>query len=337
MTRTTRTARTLAATAMAVSLAALTACSSGEAQTEGGADGGNAAQTRTVETPKGEVEVPTDPQRVVVLNYALAGYLYQLDIPVTATIPEDASQTEGEFSALWGEGPAEDGTTFLPWSADGFDLEAILQTDPDLIIAGGWGFPNFQADAAYQDLSAIAPTVLVDKAFTDWQKQAEFLAVDVFGQQETFDEMMATYGARLSDVAGSIEVPAQPTSFVSVTADGTPYLLFPGIGLPLMFSDLGFETDDLVTKHRLGPYQPGGDMAELSTEQLGQIVDSQSLFIMGFNADTTSVEELSGEPAWRDLPAFRGDSAFDLPYWAIRHDYDEALSLLDEVEEKFGK
>lgn len=337
MTRASRTTRTLASVALALTLTALTACSSGGAQAEGDGGDASAEQTRTVATTKGEVEVPTDPQRVVVLNYALVGYLYELDVPVTATIPEDASQTEGEFSALWGEDPAEDGTRFLPWSADGFDLEAVLETDPDLIIAGGWGFPNFQADAAYEDLSAIAPTVLVDKALTDWQEQAEFLAVDVFGQPEAFDEMVETYDARLSEVADSIEVPAQPTSFVSVTADGTPYLLYPGIGLPLMFDDLGFETDDLVTEHGLEPYQPGGDMAELSTEQLGQIVDSPSLFVMGFNADTTSVEELSGEPAWRTLPAFRDDSAFDLPYWAVRHDYDEALSLLDMVAEEFGK
>lgn len=336
MTRTTRTTRLLAGAALAAAMAVLTACSTGEVQADG-SGGDNSGETRLVATSQGEVEIPADPQRVVVLNYALAGYLYQLDVPVTATIPEDASQSQGEFSELWGEGPAEDGTRFLPWSADGFDLEAVLETDPDLIIAGGWGFPSFQAEAAYGDLSAIAPTVVVDKAFADWQEQAEFLAVDVFGQPEAFDEMVETYDARLSEVADAIDVPEQPTSFISVTADGTPYLLFPDTGLPLMFDGLGFETDDLVAEHGLEPYQPGGDMAELSTEQLGQIVDSASMFVMGFNSETTSVSELTGEPAWNTLPAFRGDSAFDLPYWAVRHDFDEALTLLDMVEEKFSK
>lgn len=333
-----RTTRSLAAVTLASAMLALAGCGSGGGDADGQDSGSSAAsETRTVSTPKGDVDVPADPKRVVVLNYALAGYLYDMDVPVTATIPEDADQEAGEFSEFWGDAPSEDGTEFLPWSPDGFDLEAILEADPDLIIAGGWGFPNFQADAAYDDLTAIAPTVMVDKSFADWQDQAEFLAVDVFDKQEAYDDTVSTYEARVEEVGDAIEVPAQPTSFLSVTGDGTPYLVFEGTGLPLMFDQLGFETNDLVAQHGLEPYQPGGDLAELSTEQLGQIVDSESLFVLGFNADTTSVEALSSEPAYGSLPAFQADNAFDLPYWALRHDYDEALALLDMVEEEFGK
>ncbi|MET3859345.1 iron complex transport system substrate-binding protein [Dietzia sp. 2505] len=337
MIRKTRPARAMVAGTLALTLAALAACSPGGEATGDGAEGTSPGATRTVPTPKGDVTVPADPQRVVVLNYALAGYLYELDVPIAATIPEDADQTNAEFSELWGQAPAEDGTEFLPWSADGFDLEAILETDPDLIVAGGWGFPNFQADEAYEDLTAIAPTVIVDKAFADWQDQAEFLAVDVFGKPEAFEDMVGTYESRVAEVAEAIEVPPQPTSFISVTADGTPYLLFENTGLPLMFGELGFEADDLVARNALQPYQPGGDMAELSTEQLGRIVDSKTVFVMGFNGETTSVEQLADEPAWRNLPAFVSANAFDLPYWALRHDYDEALALLDLVEEEFGR
>ncbi|MGX1767316.1 ABC transporter substrate-binding protein [Dietzia sp. NPDC055343] len=328
--------RPIMAAAMTLVLAATAACSAGEGDPSAGA-ASEPGGTRTVSTPKGDVEVPSDPERVVVLNYALAGYLYELDIPVAATIPEDASQANGEFSELWGDAPEEDGTEFLPWSADGFDLEAILATDPDLIVAGGWGFPNFQADAAYEDLSAIAPTVMVDKSFVDWREQAEFLATDVFDRQDEFDDMVATYDERVTEVADGILVPPQPTSFISVTADGTPYLLFEDTGLSVTFGELGFRTDDLVARHNLEPYQPGGDMAELSTEQLGQIVDSETVFVMGFNGETTSVAELADNPAWRNLPAFVGDNAYDLPYWAVRHDYNEALAILDIVQAEFPR
>lgn len=329
-------ARPIIAAALTLTMVATAACSPGAADPSAGA-ANEAGGTRTVSTPKGDVEVPSDPERIVVLNYALAGYLYELDIPVTATIPEDASQADGEFSELWGGAPEEDGTAFLPWSADGFDLEAILATDPDLIVAGGWGFPNFQADAAYEDLTAIAPTVVVDKAFIDWREQAEFLAVDVFDRQSAFDDMVATYDERVVEVAGDIEVPPQPTSFISVTADGTPYLLFEDTGLPVMFDNLGFRTNDLVARHGLEPYQPGGDMAEMSTEQLGQIIDSETVFVMGFNGETTSVADLADSPAWRNLPAFVGGNAYDLPYWAVRHDYNEALALLDIVQAEFAR
>lgn len=133
--------RPIMAAAMTLMLAATAACSAGEGDPSAGA-ASEPGGTRTVSTPKGDVEVPSDPERVVVLNYALAGYLYELDIPVAATIPEDASQANGEFSELWGNAPEEDGTEFLPWSADGFDLEAILATDPDLIVGRRMGVPQ---------------------------------------------------------------------------------------------------------------------------------------------------------------------------------------------------
>jgi iron complex transport system substrate-binding protein len=330
-----RASRTLAAATLAAGLLALTAC--GGSAADEGSEEEAAGGTRTVSTPYGDVAVPTDAQRIVVLNYALAGYLYDMDVPVTATIPEDADQRNQEYSPLWGSAPDEDGTEFLPWSTDGFDLEAVLEADPDLIIGGGWGFPSFHAEKAYEDLSAIAPTVVVDKALPDWQGQAEFLAVDVFDRPEAYEEMVTEYETRLEEVRDAIEVPEQPTSFVSVTGEGTPYLVLEDQGLPRMFDALGFEVNDIAARNGLEPYQPGGDLAELSTEQLGQLVDSETLFVMGFNADTASAEALADDPAWSGLPAFAHDRAYDLPYWALRHDFDESLEVLDLVEEEFGR
>lgn len=77
--------------------------------------------------------------------------------------------------------------------------------------------------------------------------------------------------------------------------------------------------------------------AACATEQLGQIVDSETVFVMGFNGETTSVAELADNPAWRDLPAFVGGNAYDLPYWAVRHDYNEALAILDIVQTEFPR
>lgn len=319
---------------------ALSACSPGEGDGQNsGAENGGGEQSdsapRTVDTPMGEVEVPGNPERVVVLNYALAGYLYDLGIPVVGMVPEDAD-ADGEFSELWGDAPEEDGTEFLPWSPEGFDLEAVLEMDPDLIIAGGWGFPYFQAEEAYEELSDIAPTVMVDQELADWQEQYSFLAEDVFDEPETYQDSVENYEARLEEVAEAIELPPQPTSFVSVLADGTPYLVLEDTGLPRVFEDLGFEIAPLGEEHELDPYVPGGDMAELSTEQLGQIMDAETLFVFGFNTDTYSAEDLREESVWRSLPAMDNDEAYDLPYWVLRHDYDEAIEMLDIVEETFS-
>jgi iron complex transport system substrate-binding protein len=324
-----RSAFTLLTAALAGSALALAGCSS---------DGGDAAAdvaTRTVETEQGPVEVPADPQRVVVLNYALAGYLYDLEIPVAATIPEDAD-AGGEYSELWADQAEEDGTEFLPWSVDGFDLEAILDQEPDLIIAGGLGLPGAQAADAYEQLSEITATVVVSGALATWQDQFGFLAEDVFDKGDAYDGFVAEYQARVDEVAAAITVPTGPFAVLTVTADGTAYTLMEDAGLPVALSELGFEPAPLAAEHGFEPYREGGDMFELSTEQVAQVLTVPTVFVTGFNADTTDVATLSESEVYAALPAFAAGSAYDLPYWSVRGDYDEALALLDILEQQFA-
>lgn len=334
---TTMRRRSFAAALAATPLLGLAACT-GESSPQsgsGGSDGGGVeAGTRTVQSPKGEVAIPTDAQRIVVLNYALTGYLYDLGVKVTATTAE-AADVEGSFSEFWGDAPERDGTELLPWTSDGFDLEAILALEPDLIIAGGWGFPYFVADQAYEDLSGIAPTVMVDKALTTWKDQFSFLAEQVLDEKSAFDDLVTAYEERLAEVRGSISLPPQPMSLLYVTPEGTPYLAFEDF-VPEEFVELGFEIDPVASSNDLEPYTEGGDSAELSTENLGQLVTSPTVFICGFNQDTFSVADLGGRAVWKDLPAFQEGHAYDLPYWVSRHDYDEALALLDLLDEKFA-
>ncbi|MEV5583164.1 ABC transporter substrate-binding protein [Streptomyces parvus] len=317
----------------AVAALALTGCSASDPSGDG--DKASTATTRTVTTDYGKVKVPTEPKRVVVLNHALAGYLYDLDVPVTATIPEDADG-KGEFSPNWAKEAKEDGTTFLPWSVDGFDLEAILALDPDLIVGGGIGFPLFQAEKVYDDLSDIAPTVLVGKKLGDWRAQFSFLADDVFGKPGVYKEHVAAYDRRIDEVKQAITPPAGPVSFLALTGDGTAYGLVESVGLPTELKKVGIEPAPVFADGGFKVYGQGGDMFELSTEKVGQTITQPSVFVMGFNADTTDVATLKKNPVYGALPAFKANRAHDLPYWVLRGDYDESMALLDIIEKQFS-
>lgn len=329
-----RSHRLLAATAVVASIALVgTAC----AASDPGADDATTEESamRTVATDYGDVEVPTDPQKIVVLNYALAGYLYNLDQPVSATIPEDADG-EGEFSELWGDAPEEDGTVFLPWSVDGFDLEAILAEEPDLIVGGGIGFPLFQAEEVYDELSEIAPTVLVGAELDTWQEQFSFLAEDVFDQADEYEGFVAAYEERVAEVKAAITPPTGQAAYVAYTGDGTAFPLVESVGLPTELAEVGIEPAPIFAENDFEVYGGGGDMFELSTEQAGQTLTQPTLFILGFNGDFMDAETLASNPVYAALPAFQNDSVYELPYWSLRGDYDEALATLDHVEELFG-
>ncbi|MEI5032237.1 ABC transporter substrate-binding protein [Streptomyces sp. S1A(2023)] len=316
----------------AVAALALTGCSAADPS----GDGDKAsAKTRTVTTDYGKVKVPAEPKKVVVLNHALAGYLYDLDVPVRATIPEDADG-KGEFSPNWAKEAEEDGTTFLPWSVDGFDLEAILALEPDLIVGGGIGFPLFQAEKVYDDLTDIAPTVLVGKKLGDWRSQFSFLAGDVFGKADVYDEHLAAYDQRIGEVRKTIKPPAGPVSFLAFTGDGTAYGLVESVGLPPELKKVGIEPAPVFADGGFKVYGQGGDMFELSTEKVGQTITQPSVFVMGFNADTTDAATLEKNPVYGALPAFKANQAYDLPHWVLRGDYDESMALLDLIEKKFS-
>ncbi|MFD2878728.1 hypothetical protein ACFTAO_26435 [Paenibacillus rhizoplanae] len=107
------------------------------------------AQTRTISTVKGDVEVPADPQRVVVLY--LLGDVLALGIkPIGVSDVSEGAAFENELKDV-----QKLGTWFEA------SPEVVLSLEPDLIIV-----PSEETYAALHD---IAPTVLVpyEKMTTD--------------------------------------------------------------------------------------------------------------------------------------------------------------------------
>src|SRR5690625_2686484 len=164
------------------------------------------AETRVVATEQGEIEVPSDPQRIVVLNYALAGYLFDLDEPVVAMTPE-VTGSEGEYSEFWKDEAEAANTEFLPWSDDGFDLEAVVAADPDLMIAGGSGFRVKHGTCTFDRPADSSPTVVGFCEKQTWQQQFSSLADDVLGKRDGDEEVKTGYEDRGAGVKENIEVP----------------------------------------------------------------------------------------------------------------------------------
>ncbi|MGO3325387.1 ABC transporter substrate-binding protein [Gordonia sp. (in: high G+C Gram-positive bacteria)] len=317
-------------TLLTVLALAVAGCSSSSDSADSG------GSERVVPTINGDVTIPAEPERVVVLNYALAGYLYDLDVPVVAVTTESTDE-KGAFAKQWADHAEEEGTVLLPWSADGFDMEAILEQDPDLIVAGGIGFPFKHATTAYDELTKIAPTVIVGDDLTEWQSQYEFIADKVFGKPKVFHDAVATYDARIDEVKNNIAVPDGDSVFLSMLPDGRAYVLIEDRGLPKEFAKVGFRPAPLFATGRYEPYTTDGDSFELSTEQIGQILTQPTLFAAGFNADVTSIAQMRKQPIWAALPAFQKNQAYDLPYWTQRSDFNESMETLDIIEDTFRK
>lgn len=98
---------------------------------------------------------------------------------------------------------------------------------------------------------------------------------------------------------------------------------------------LGFTTAPLFEENDIEPYTAGGDMFGPSLEVLSEVLRSETVFVVGFNNASIGVDDLKDETPYNRVPAFESGQVHDLPYWSMRGDYDEAMALLDIVEEMF--
>jgi iron complex transport system substrate-binding protein len=290
-----------------------------------------------IETVKGTVSVPDAPQRVLVLNPALAGSVYALDIPVLAVTASTRAVTEEGFSALWADLAREAKTEVLPWDFAQLNFELILSYNPDLIIAGGQGRPGFLANEAYDQLSAIAPTLFVDTAITTWQGELEFLGT-ALSRPDQVTVALDNYAARVATVKDAIALPPQPTGFLLSLEDGrAPSFLPEDSATPRLFAEVGFEPDALHAKHPDVPLASTGDSASLELEQVSDILTSPSLVMIPWGPASPTSDQMKAVAILQDIPAVKAGEAYDFPDFAYRFDYYGALAVLDLIEETFAK
>lgn len=327
------TVRAFAATVTAgAALLALVGCAGGATD----ADSSSAGATRVVATENGDVTIPAEPERIVVLNSNLAGFFYALDVPVHATIPETPGPAGADYPEAWADEAEDDGTVVLPWGEDGFDFEAIIAEDPDLIIAGGQGFSAFHAAEGYDRLESIAPTVMVGRDLLTWQDQLDFIADDVLAVTEVKDELVAAYEEKVAEVAAAITLPENPVAYLVVTADGTPFSLPESSALPQTLAELGFEPAPVIADNPEFETYGTGDSFELSTEQVSRVFTAPTIFAFAFNSVEADVSALAENPVYAALPAFTNDSVYELPSWAYRADYLRTMDLLDHIKAEFS-
>lgn len=325
------TARLRAAVALLILalVAVIAGCSSSTS------DDSSKSGTREVQTDRGAVTVPADPQRIVVVNGSLAGYLYDLGANVKAADPRVLGVTtkSGEFPASWAADAKKQDTQVLP-SGDNINLEFIAAQQPDLIIGGGQGYPGQQSIEAYDKLAAIAPTVLIASNLTNWQDQLKAVA-NVVNHADKVDGLIASYNDKVAKVKAGIKVPQGAVSVFQSRKDLKPSVIAPGTPLAALLTEVGFVIDDKVEAKAGNPTRPAAaDWVSFSPEMVTTVVDAPVLFVIQLEGGRT-IAQLKEDPMLAKLPAFQSGKVFDLPATAQRPDYRNSMSTLDLLGERF--
>ncbi|MDB1088123.1 ABC transporter substrate-binding protein [Streptomyces sp. ACA25] len=332
--RTTRTTRRRTLTATAVVLAsalALSACGSDDSGADSGPgadsgsgstdDAGGSDGTRTVQTVMGDVEVPGNPQRVVVLDTAELDSAITLGVRPVGTVHADV---EGGFLDYLPQDQVADienvGTIGNP------NLEQILALEPDLIIGS-----VVRDEERYDDLTGIAPTVFTEQPGGPW-KENFLLHAEALNKVTEAESVIAEYqehAAEITEALGGPDTAAQTeVSILRFIEGGDTRLYGRQNYIGTILEDLGLGRPAIVEDAE------DGFAVEVSPEQV-DLADGDVIFYTSYGSAEKSGEEkaLNG-PLWESMTAVQNDQVFHVEdqLWFLGIGYTAANLILDEIE-----
>ncbi len=291
------------------------------------------AETRTVKAANGDVEVPTDPKKIVALWRPTMSALVQLGHRPVGAIGDPGTADHGWGPYLTdGDDPSTIQLISASSSPEDVNLEQLQKLDPDLII--GTATSNEDQQALLPKLGQIAPTVLVEWTGTgSWRNHLADVA-EVVGAEPKAEELVADYEKRVNEVKTAVGDPAAiEVSLIRVQRDDElrfeTAASFPG----QVLADVGF-------KRPANQQQPAGDkdFLSVSPERLLD-ADAPVVFVLpnADNGQTADKNAALDNPLWKNLQAVKANKAFtvDYAYWGASNYYG-AYRILDDVKKSLA-
>ena len=271
---------------------------------------------------RGEVEIPENPQRIVDLS-GNSDILSILGYKVIGTANSDAYDYTKFPTYL------EDvlqGATILGYSMqDTMDVEAIMNLNPDLIIL------STVQEKMYDQLSSIAPAVMIKLEALDWKEDVKALA-KVLNKEDAANTWLENYEKKSNEVGAAIkEAYGEETSYLSFLASGGQFYVFDGAGFgSVLYHDMG------LSKPKGMPEQSNISLPVVTYEGLASI-EADYIFAIGTPEDFKILEE---NTIWNSLPAVKEGKVVRLkasPYFVQGYSSIGREVLLDEVAEMLNE
>ncbi|OUZ12510.1 iron ABC transporter substrate-binding protein [Aeromicrobium sp. PE09-221] len=294
----TSSARSWAATALAAGLFALTGCGETSSTSSQETVSDEDWETVTIEHALGEAVVTEKPERIVTLGQGSAETAIALGtIPVGIEEYPWGSDESGYLPWIH-EAVTEQGAD-LPAQFTGsteLDIEAIVELEPDLILAPWSGVTQEQFDI----LTDIAPTVAYEEEpwVITWQEQIEVIG-EAMGQPDEAAALIEEIDEQLSSAARE-EYEDITFSYIYNSGPGTLGVFFEDEQRVAMVRALGLTVDPVIEELREYEVE-GTDSASIGLENADKLAGSDLIFT--FYSDEESRAEIEGQELYRQIPA----------------------------------
>lgn len=288
---------------------------------------------RTLQTPKGPLTLQRPPERIVSTSVTLTGTLLSIDAPVTgsgATGRNSSVADEQGFFTQWG--PVAKARQVRALYVTEPNAEAIAADAPDLIVISATGGDS--AIKLYSQLSAIAPTLVIDYGDKSWQALAIQLG-EITGHEQNAREVIDRFEQRVQDVKQAITLPPQPVSAFVYYEDGRGVNLWTAASAQgKLLSELGF-TLAMPPAEVHGGTSMGkrNDIIQLSGENRAAGLTGKTMLL--FASDNDTVDKVRADPFLAHLAPVAAQRVYSMGPDTFRLDYYSASNMLNSIERHF--
>lgn len=274
-------------------------------------------ETRIVKDVKGEVEIPVHPERIVDISGA-SDILSILGYDVIGTANSDGydyTKLPSYLEDILGN------AQILGYSMLAeMDVEAIIALEPDLIVI------STVQEKMYDQLSKIAPVVMVEMKQMDWKEDFMHVAT-IFGEEEKAAQWIDTYLAKAKEVGESIKATyGEDSSYLAFLASAGSLFIFDSAGLGTIFYD-----DMGLAKPEGMPKQENVSLPVVTFEGLAEI-NADYIFAIATDED---LEALTSSSIWNGTEAVKNGNVVTLPaspYFNQGYSPIGRLAFVEEVE-----
>lgn len=258
---------------------------------------------RQVTDSRGVHTLESKPTRIVSTSVTLTGSLLAIDAPVVAsgaTTPNNRVADGQGFLRQWGDMAKQRKVARLYIGEP--SAEAVAAQMPDLILISATGGDS--ALALYDQLSAIAPTLIINYDDKSWQALLTQLGA-ITGHEKQAAERIAAFDKQLAQVKQQMTLPPQPVNAIVYTAAAHSANLWTAESAQgKLLHQLGFTLADLPAGLQTSTSQgKRHDIIQLGGENLATGLNGEGLFV--FAGDEKDVAAIYANPLLAHLPSVK--------------------------------
>lgn len=279
------------------------------------------AMAREITHAMGVTDVPDNPQRIVVLTNEGTEALLAIGVKPVGAVKSWLGNPWYDHIAA----DMADVTVLGEESA--VNLEVLVSLEPDLIIGN-----KQRHEDIYEQLSAIAPTVISERLRGDWKINMA-LYTDAIGKGAEGQAALDAFDARVAALSTALGASLDEEISIARFMSAQTRIMFKDSFSGLILSELGF--------HRPATQDKDEFAEEITKERIPEFEGDRLVYFTyetGNGEGDTQKSDWLADPLWQNLAVVKAGQVHEVSdaIWNTAGGIIAANLLLDDIEKIYG-